>query len=261
MTSFEKWVQDLPQEVPGLQESHYFSETRSTQEEALLGGKSGAAIPSLWVSDYQTAGKGRRERTWESPRELGLYFSLLLRPNLPLDQSPLLTLAAGLGLARALKNRGLENLILKWPNDILVQKKKIAGILTEMVSDPKGMAFIVLGVGINVSQKLKDFSSEIREIAGSLEELSRGPWDRKILIKEAIIEILSEVQGLSEKGPDYLLKRWELESGMLEKKISALLNGEEVIGEVKGLNPQGHLRILKSDGSELTLIAEDTALL
>ena len=160
-----------------------------------------------------------------------------------------------------MRNYDLPPLIIKWPNDIWIEGKKVAGILSEMNIIGTNLDFVALGVGLNVNQGPEDFSPELRDIAASLKELSNIPWNRSDLLRKILTEIFQELERLEQEGPAQLIGRWEQESGMLGAKVQAQIASGTVQGEVLGLNELGHLKLKLDTGEILTLLAEDTTLL
>ncbi len=261
MLSLKNRVERLPQENPAVTQAFYYQVMQSTNADAMGRGKIGALGGTLIVADKQTAGRGRLGRGWESPPGKGLYFSWLLRPNLPVRFAPLITLAVGLGIGNALRAFGLNNLTVKWPNDLIVEKKKLGGILTEMMQKGGELDFVVVGVGINIEQEAEDFSPAIAGIAGSLKQVTGKIYDRGEVLAALLPAIHGEVQALVEKGPKVLQERWEKESGMVGQEVAATWNGKEVRGKVLGLAEDGQLRLETSGGEVIQLLAEDTTLL
>lgn len=261
MNSLQNLIEEIPREFPEIQQGHFYPSLDSTNLEAQRLAEARPDLSALLVAEGQSAGRGRKGRSWESPKGKGLYFSLLLRPKLKTPEGTLITLAAGLSLGRTLRKLGLAPILIKWPNDILLQGKKVAGILCEMKSTENIVSDVVVGVGINISQKPADFSPEVRERAGSLEELTQKKWDKEEILKSFLRFFLPEIKNLEEGKKEDLISRWEKESDLLGRNLLANLEYERQIGTVLGLTPQGYLRLKMEDGSELQLIDEETILL
>lgn len=260
MENFQAQVEALVSKIPVLAAIHFFPEIGSTNFEAVELGKKGAPHGTLVVAEAQSAGRGRLGRRWDSPAGKGLYFSLLLRPDLDAAQAPLTTLAAGLGLAQAIRGLGVRNLVLKWPNDLMVAKKKLGGILTEMYHSGSKVGFLVVGVGINVSQTAGDFSTEVAPLATSLGQVG-VTVDRAELLQRLIPAVLGEVNRLAREGAAGLIQRWEQDSGMLGLEIAYECDGRRDEGRVLGLAADGKLRVSGPGGKVAELLAEDTTLL
>ncbi len=147
---------------------HHFNRTTSTNDEAMALALRGAPHGTLVVAEAQSRGRGRLQRDWASAASRGIYLSLLLRGPFPPDRAHQLTMLSALGLARLMRDRcGLEAWT-KWPNDVLISGKKVAGILTEAQSDPDQVHFLVVGVGVNVNHRSDDLQGPFRYPATSL---------------------------------------------------------------------------------------------
>jgi len=154
----------------------------STNDVAVAAGREGAPDGFAVLADRQTAGRGRLGRSWESPPWLGIYTSVLLRPHVSPVQAPLLTLAVGIAAAEAVQE--ISGLLprLKWPNDIQLDGRKIAGILVEGATQEGRLGEVVVGVGINVNQEAADFPAELRDSATSLRLVLGRPVGRADLV-------------------------------------------------------------------------------
>ncbi|MFA4828689.1 MAG: biotin--[acetyl-CoA-carboxylase] ligase, partial [Thermodesulfovibrionales bacterium] len=149
----------------------FFESIGSTNTAALELAEKGAPHGTVVIADRQTKGKGRLGRTWVSPPKKNIYMSVILRPEIEPKDATLLTIMTAVSCAKGvMKSTGLKAEI-KWPNDLMISSKKLGGILTEMKSDPDGIVFAVIGIGINVNSKTKnDFPPDIRGIATSIRE-------------------------------------------------------------------------------------------
>ena len=145
----------------------WLAETASTNDVAREWALAGAPDGAVVAAARQTRGRGRRERTWESPAGTGLYASFVLRPEWPAEQAPNLAIVAGMAAYHALEKAGVENLRVKWPNDVLAGGKKICGVLVEPRLGAGRIEFAVVGIGINVGQAAGDFPPELRTPATS----------------------------------------------------------------------------------------------
>src|SRR5947207_7562160 len=144
----------------------HFFKTDSTNRVALELGHAGEPEGAVVLGEEQTAGRGRAGRTWHSERAAGIYVTLLLRPKLAPVQAPLLTMMAGLAAHAAIQAQTGAAVDLKWPNDLLIEGKKVGGILTEMHAEPSQIQFVIVGIGLNVNQE--KFPGELSGIATSL---------------------------------------------------------------------------------------------
>ncbi len=140
----------------------WLAETASTNDVARDWALAGAPDGAVVVAARQIRGRGRRERTWDSPPGAGLYASFILRPEWPADQAPNLAIVAGMAAFRALEKAGVDGLRVKWPNDVLAGGKKICGVLVEPRLGAGRIEFAVVGIGINVGQGAGDFPPDLR---------------------------------------------------------------------------------------------------
>src|SRR4051812_1892911 len=156
-------------------------QTTSTNDEIWKHGQAGAEQGLVVFAEHQTAGRGQHGNSWESSAGKGLWFSILLHPNLPLEESPRLTDWAAGAVAETLKSHLSVPATVKLPNDIYIGDKKIAGVLVEMRAVPQSAHLAVLGIGINVNQAAADFSEAVRPRAASLSMLLKRTLDRQAL--------------------------------------------------------------------------------
>jgi len=254
-------VESLPSRNPEISQAFFYKEIPSTNLDTMSRGRLAAPAGTLIVADSQSKGRGRLDRKWESPLGKGLYFSLLLRPDMKAAGAPLINLAVGLGIAKVLREAGVGKSMVKWPNDVTVEKKKLAGVLTEMVTKKDKVDFVVVGVGVNVLSDAQDFSPETAALATSLKQIEAKAWDRGEILENLVPAILHEVKQLVANGAPALISRWEKESGMVGERIRAKLQDREVEGEVTGLAADGQLKIKTAAGETLQLLAEDATLI
>ena len=164
---------------------YFYPETDTTNDRIRELALEGAPEGTLAVAEMQTAARGRRGRAWQAPAESGIWMSLLLRPNIPPMQASVLTLLAGIAIAEAIEDvTGLEAGI-KWPNDILLNGKKLVGILTEMDCDMEHIHSVTVGMGINVNTK--EFPEDLKEIATSLYLETGRESDRVEILAQAML--------------------------------------------------------------------------
>lgn len=206
---------------------------------------------AMVIAGEQTAGRGRMERSWSSPKGEGIWMSFLLRPQLPPAECSGLTLVTALALTRALRNVTGLDLMIKWPNDVVCNGKKIAGILTEMSTKDMEVDYIVVGVGINVGTM--EFPDEIRNTASSLYLEGSKELSHKVMIKEFCREF-EQVYPAYIKTGNMSTLRAEYEALLvnLGRTVSVIEEGNAHIGEAIGVNDEGEL--LFKCNSEITAI-------
>ncbi|WP_318617365.1 biotin--[acetyl-CoA-carboxylase] ligase [Sporosarcina sp. YIM B06819] len=231
------------------QHIQYFETCASTQIIAHEEAQYGAADGTVIIAEEQTAGRGRMARPWSSTSGKGIWMSVISRPSLTPQQAPQMTLVAAVAVTRAIEEiTGIEPTI-KWPNDILVDGKKVTGILTELQADPDQVKAIILGIGMNVNQELADFPEELRDIATSLQILMDKPVDRARLIAKILgfLELYTAMYVKHGFGPIKLL--WEGYSNTTGKRIRAVMLNETVVGTALGISEEGVLELRLDDGS------------
>ncbi|WP_212626421.1 bifunctional biotin--[acetyl-CoA-carboxylase] ligase/biotin operon repressor BirA [Pseudomonas sp. PP3] len=223
-----------------------FDSIDSTNAEALRTIDRLQIAPFLVLAERQTAGRGRRGRKWASPFAENVYFSLVLRIDGGMRQLEGLSLVVGLAVMQALRELGISEAGLKWPNDVLVGQKKIAGILLELVGDPADVCHVVLGVGINVNMQMTD---EVDQQWTSMRLESGKMFDRNQLVAtlgEMLQKYLARHQAA---GFSAIQAEWEQHHLWQGRAVSLIAGVNQIDGEVLGIDSQGALR-LKVDGVE-----------
>ncbi len=223
------------------QELVYFDSTDSTNTKAKELAEEGYPNGTLVVADNQMAGKGRRGRTWESPSGTGIFMTLMLKPDINPNNASMLTLVAALAVAKAISDITGEQALIKWPNDIVINGKKICGILTEMSAQFDYINHIVIGIGINVHNK--DFPEELKETASSLMIESGGQHFRRAEIIEKIMEYFEEYYEIYLETEDLsaLVKEYNSLLVNMHKNVKVLDPKEPFEGKAMGITPRGEL--------------------
>ena len=236
---------------------HFFktdSTNRVAMELALAGEEEGAVI----LAEEQTAGRGRVGRKWHSEQGTGIYVTLLLRPRMSPVQAPLLTMLAGLSLHSAILAQTGLNAELKWPNDILVQGKKLGGILTEMHAEPSQVRFVIVGIGLNVNQE--KFPSELSSIATSLRKESDKSFSRLELLVRLLREFETDYNRFLREGPSYVMGRFaEVSQFANGKRVRVDTGRDSYSGHTAGLSADGLLLVKKDGGETVTVVAGDVS--
>ena len=221
-----------------------FESLPSTNTELARLASEGAPEGVSVVADEQTAGRGRLQRAWSSPKGAGLYFSLLLRPTIPQNYWPLITFMAAIAVGDALREAAALETDIKWPNDLLSGERKICGILAEAMDTPAGRA-VILGIGINLTQSA--FPPELENVATSVAEASGRPVEREQILA-ALLDALSRWYALLE-NPAQIVDAWSNRSSYAIGKLVQVSNGDDVWqGTTCGVEPDGALRLRTSSG-------------
>jgi BirA family biotin operon repressor/biotin-[acetyl-CoA-carboxylase] ligase len=240
---------------------HCFDEVGSTSDVAKELAEDGAGHGEVVVADAQTAGRGRRGRTWVSPPGRNLYFSAILRPELPPHRAPELTLVASVAMCEAVRQSGVEAAGIKWPNDILVGGRKLAGILTEMAAEPDRVQWVVIGVGVNVNLSPEDLPEELRGEATSL-RIEKGSEVPRALFAAACFARLEEwVERHAEEGFAPVRDAWRRLSVTLGREVLVRTGDRELRGVAEDIDDSGSLVIRPPGGPPTTVLAGDVTLL
>jgi BirA family biotin operon repressor/biotin-[acetyl-CoA-carboxylase] ligase len=224
-----------------------FESLPSTNTELARRASDGAEEGLSIVADEQTAGRGRLQRTWSSPKGAGLYFSTLLKPAIAQDRWPLITFMASLAVGDALHDVGI-NTDIKWPNDLLSGERKICGILAETVETPTERAVIV-GIGINLTAAA--YPGELADVATSVAEATGRPPERETLLATLQNALARWYSLLHEPdGAERIVAAWTSRSSYATGKLVTVANGDEVWqGITRGIESDGALRLeTENDG-------------
>ncbi|CAI8908232.1 bifunctional biotin--[acetyl-CoA-carboxylase] ligase/biotin operon repressor BirA [Pseudomonas serboccidentalis] len=223
-----------------------FDSIDSTNAEALRAISQGRTAPFLVLAERQISGRGRRGRKWVSPFAENLYYSLVLRIEGGMRQLEGLSLVVGLAVMHTLRKLGVSGAGLKWPNDVLVGNRKIAGILLELVGDPADVCHVVLGIGINVNMQVAD---EVDQQWTSMRLETGKSCDRNALVAELSEQLRDYIQRHQIDGFSALQGEWERDHVWQGCPVSLIAGASHIEGVVLGIDSQGALR-LRVDGVE-----------
>jgi len=225
-----------------------------SEEEELASG-------TVIISDEQVKGRGRLGRTWISPPGTNIYMSVVLRPEIPPRNGTLLTVAAALACARALRAKSGLKVSIKWPNDLTVSGRKIGGILTEVRCAPETINLAIIGIGINVNIQAGDFPDKIRTIATSM-RAETGAYHQR---SDVIIMILKEFEhwykALRGKGRPVLLEEWKRLSSAIGRDVRVVAGGETFSGVAEDIDDEGILILRLPSGVLKRVSAGDLTVL
>jgi BirA family biotin operon repressor/biotin-[acetyl-CoA-carboxylase] ligase len=237
----------------------YFDSVTSTNDEAARHATAGAQEGLCVVAREQTAGRGRHRRVWASPKDAGLYFSVVLRPSMETENWPLISLMSALAVHDALAESCALGTDIKWPNDILASGRKLSGILAETIDTPAGRA-IVVGIGINLDDRA--FPPEVRDSATSITSQTNRPPHRDEILQSLTRALASRYEELQLEGGKKTTLEWAARSSFAEGKcVRVDLAGEIFEGQTRGLEPDGALRVETADGQLRIVRAGDVTAL
>jgi BirA family transcriptional regulator, biotin operon repressor / biotin---[acetyl-CoA-carboxylase] ligase len=233
---------------------HHYYRARSTNTLALEAAAAGAPEGSVFLAEQQTAGRGRGNNQWHSEQSAGIYCSVVLRPAVPPSEVLTLSLAAGLAVQSAIQEAATQEkdsrvlADLKWPNDVLVQGKKVGGILTEMNAEATRVRHIVVGVGINVNQA--SFPEELETTATSLRLATGTAWSRVELCAALLKSLDREYRELlaNPEAQTEILRRFEAHSSSAHGAQVRIEENGGFEGVTDGLDPRGFLQVRTSGG-------------
>ena len=231
-----------------------FASVDSTMIEAQRLAESGAAEGVVVIAETQTAGRGRLGRAWVSEPGVGLYFSLLLRPSVTAARLPVLTLAVGLGVAEGIERACHVECDLRWPNDVLLNEKKCAGILVETLSEDCGARYAIVGVGVNVNQVA--MPDELADIATSARIETGCAYDREEVLHQVLRGIERYYGVFLDEGAEAIVLAFSQKSSYVRDRRVAVGNGSsETFGTTVGLDPHGVLLLQTDEGHVEPILA------
>jgi BirA family transcriptional regulator, biotin operon repressor / biotin---[acetyl-CoA-carboxylase] ligase len=233
----------------------------STNDEARRWASAGAPDGAVVTSLHQTKGRGRAGRVWHSPAGDGLYFSLVARPNLLPSQAPRLSLVVGLALAEALDELlpPDSKALVKWPNDVFVEGKKISGVLLELSVKDGLCDFLVVGVGLNVNTA--QLPEELQGIATSMALVAKQHFDLSEVLWVVLRHLESCIDTLAHGEFSALLARWRARSYTLQRQVVITQPEGDITGVAIDLDDEGALLVRIESGELLTIIAGDVGVL
>ena len=239
----------------------WFDEIGSTNDEAMKRAREGTPEGFIVAAGFQTAGRGRLGRPWQSPRDVGIYFSIVLRP--PTDMMTLIPLMVGIALAETIAELvGADPCVcpigVKWPNDVLINGKKIAGILTE--AEWKGNEpIVVVGVGVNVTTVLKDLPVRVLYPASSIMVETGISLDRKVLLQRWKEKFEPLYADMKTHGTTSFTQRWNAWDILKGRPVRIHTQSGWIEGVGDGIDGDGALFVRKNDGEQVRVLAGDVA--
>ncbi|MED3553613.1 biotin--[acetyl-CoA-carboxylase] ligase [Cytobacillus praedii] len=221
----------------------------STQKVAQRHVFEGAPEGTIIIAEEQLSGRGRMDRKWHSPKYTGIWMSVILRPNLPPAKAPQLTLITAVAVVQAIEEMTGLTPEIKWPNDILLNGKKVTGILTEMQADADRIQAIIIGIGINVNQQEEDYPDELQTIATSLAIEYGKKLERAELIKVLLVKLEKLYSIYLDQGFYPIKLLWESYAISIGKNITARTITGSISGRALGITDDGVLMIEDSNGT------------
>jgi BirA family transcriptional regulator, biotin operon repressor / biotin---[acetyl-CoA-carboxylase] ligase len=228
---------------------HYEESVQSTQRIAHVLAGDGASEGTLVIADEQTAGRGRLMREWHSSKGTGIWMSLILKPLLPPQKAPQFTLITAVAVVQAIEEITDLHPQIKWPNDILIDGKKVTGILTELQAESDKINSIIIGIGMNVNHTKEHFPDELQKIATSLAIEQGEPLSRSEIVQKVLERIESLYSMYMKEGFTPVKLLWESYAISIGKKIRARTINGTIEGRALGITDEGVLKIEDSAGT------------
>ncbi len=236
---------------------HYFAETDSTISRLKLLAQNAAAEGTVAIAESQTNGRGRYNRHWYSPSGKNIYCSVLFRPKIELVELPKLTIMTAVAITEVLTRYCVLPIQIKWPNDILVDNKKLCGILTEMDCSAEQVNYIIIGFGINCNLETDELPDELCDIATSLKIANQEAVARIALCRDILLSIEKYYEIFTASGSSLIIETWKKYSMSIGKKVIVQNAGGEYEGSIIDIDVDGFLLIEKEDGSMARLLSGD----
>jgi BirA family biotin operon repressor/biotin-[acetyl-CoA-carboxylase] ligase len=237
-------------------EIHYFRKLSSTNTSAKEQVKKGAKEGTTIIAETQTDGKGRLNRRWVSPKG-GIWLSIILRSEVTAEDAAKITVTTALAVANTLRILYGLKAQIKWPNDVLIQNKKICGILVEATLKEKAVDSLVVGIGLNANFTLQDLSQELQRTVTTLEEVLKKKVDLEELICVILREFEEYYRRFNEKEFSDLLSEWRSMASFLGKKVEITSLNERLTGVAIAVDKNGELIIRLENGIKRKIVSGD----
>ena len=256
----EQILSQLSTECPWRDTLYWYDTIDSTNTKAKALAKDGAPHGTVLIAGSQTGGRGRLGRSFSSPAGMGVYLSVILRPNCPPEDLMHLTCAAAVAMCDAVERTAGIHPRIKWTNDLVFEKKKLGGILTELCPDPNTalVDYGIIGIGINCCQTKLDFPSDIQNIAASLSMVS-GKTIRPSCLAAAMIEALVDMDRTLFTEKEHIMDRYRKDCITLGQDILLVRGEDSLYGTAVDLDAEGGLIVRFADGSVKTVTSGEVS--
>ncbi len=234
-----------------------YDEVDSTQIIAQRLAEEGAGEGTLVIAEQQNAGRGRMGKPWHSPKGKGIWMSLVLRPTIPIHFTPQLTLLTAVAVCRAIRKVTALPVAIKWPNDLLIEKRKICGILLESTAEDERLRYVIAGIGISVNLEEDDYPEHLKTIATSLRLASGHKVDRIQIIKHVWEEFEALYDLYQEKGFEPIRTAWEALTMSLGSTVRANSPKGLIEGTALSIDEMGALVVKLADGEMVKLYSAE----
>lgn len=234
----------------------YFAEVDSTNDVAKTLAEQDVEEGTVVIAETQTSGKGRLGRRWESPKG-GIWLSIILKPKLKVKELVKLNLLASVAVAKTIREKFRLNAEVKWPNDVLINWRKVCGILAEAVTEKDKAKYIIVGIGINTNFDLLALPEDLRATATSLKEILRREIDQEIFICNLLKEFEFYYESFRKGNIDLILSDWKKLSCILNRRVQLSCCGEKIKGIAHDIDENGWLTIKLKNGTIKKVFSAD----
>ena len=235
-----------------------FAQLDSTNNRAYSAAEAGAPEGTVILADQQTSGRGRLGRRWESPAASNFYGSVILRPDVPPSQAPQLTFLSAVAVVEAIEALTPLKPSIKWPNDVLVGRYKVAGLLNEMSAETDRVSFVILGIGVNLNMRSDQFPEDLRSPASSLALLGGSPIDREQFAARVLSALDRQYQRFLREGFDPIRQEWSRLCTAAGKTVRVLSGDRLIEGGFAGVDHDGALLVATISGIERLISGDVT---
>jgi BirA family biotin operon repressor/biotin-[acetyl-CoA-carboxylase] ligase len=239
----------------------YFDSLDSTNSYAGKLASEGCNEGLTVIAGKQTGGRGRLGRSWESPEEKGIYISAVIKPDMAPAESPILTFAAAVAVVDAMRKATGIKAGIKWPNDLIIDGKKVCGILLEMSSEADRVNYVIIGIGVNYSQDTGDFPAELKDKAVSLKmAAANGRFSRLSVIKAILSELDSALELIKGGFNKEILDAWREQSVTLGREVAFIMKDKGYCGMAVDITDEGRLLVDCRDGVRRELLSGEISI-
>ncbi len=233
-----------------------FDELSSTNIKAKELARHGEQKGTIVISKVQTKGRGRFDRKWESP-EGGLYFSIILRPQVEPDKTTLLTLIAAISICEVINSLYDISSTVKWPNDVRINGKKVAGILLESESNGNKLDFVILGIGVNLNIHINQLSPELKSTSTSISHEFNRFVDHYAFLKHLLLTLDKYYAVFLNHDINSILSEWKKHSDTLDKNVRIVTSSDEIVGKASDIDESGFLIVIADSGEHKKVTSGD----
>ncbi len=226
---------------------HFYEEVKSTNDTAREFAENDAQEGTVVIASHQTAGRSRKRTDWASP-EGGIYMTMILRPDVTLLEASKLTIVTGVAIAKTLHDRFDIDVGIKWPNDLLIDNKKICGILTEAVTSKDVLDAVLVGVGVDVNTKEEDMPDKIQDVATSVKKETNIIYNRAAIMREFFIIFEELYEEFKNDNFKHIISEWRRLSSTTGNRVKVYKDGKALVADAVGITNNGALIIETDDG-------------